>query len=173
MRKLVLGIIVVVCVQFAFVIYMQLQSPLDVTGVPVFPSSPVVNTDLSWLEELDRSGLTVPEPDAPVTRVEPQRSVGFDPSSRVADSVDRPGVTRIAQSPGDRPLKRVKAFFPAPPVAAPSDFETVVISYGRAPRFADCDRFDPPKPRKRSYIARAQVIKKPVVWVRSLAMKLY
>ena len=173
MRKLVLGIIAVVCVQFAFVIYTQLQSPLDLAAVSEFTPSPSVNMDPSWLVELDRSGLPAPEPAARPVRVEPQRSIEFAPAPRVTEPAYLPAEPRLARHLGDRSFRRTKAYFTDPPEAAPGDFETVVISYNRASEFADCDRFDPPKAKKRSVIPRAAVIKKPVEWVRSLATKLY
>lgn len=173
MRKLILGIVTVVCVQFTFVIFMQLQSPLDVAGVPVFASLPAVNTDLSWLDDLDRSGLSVPEPETPADRSQLHRSPGSTPSSRFTGNADRPTTARHTQRSGGRSLKGVKAFFPDPPKAASGDFDTVVISYRRPAEFADCDSFDPPKSRKRSIFAKAFAIKKPVGWVRSLKSILY
>ena len=89
MRKLVFGIIAVVCVQFAFVNYMELQSPLDLAMGPG-PVAPPTATDgdLGWIDELDRSAMVLPEPEAPTAESGPGRT----PISRKDEyaSVDRP-----------------------------------------------------------------------------------
>ena len=179
MRKLVLGIIAVVCVQFAFVNYMELQSPLELAIAPVFTAPTAVNTDLSWIEELDRSPLTSPEPESVAAApVETRRRDEGSPRNRSTQPVvntDRPEPFRTAQPSTDLSVRRNPAYLPARYESpAPGEFETVVISYNRSPEMSACDRFDTPKTKKRSYIAKAApAVKKPWEWMKSVASKLY
>lgn len=176
MRKLVLGIIAVVCVQFAFVIYTQLQLPLDLAIEPVFNDLSMADNDLTWTEELDRYGMTVPEPERSAVRNATLLPMKTESAPRVTESIAsiaRVGKPRFTRPRAFRPARPTIHFRPAPQAAA-SDFETVVISYNRAPVFPDCIRYYSPKPRKRSYIARVlPVVKKPWGWMKSVGARLY
>ena len=165
MRKLVLGIIAVICVQFAFVNFTVLQSPLDLSTAPVQNEADL--RDVSTIESGDSKDLGEPVPgtvvaDLPVEpRVVRARRVAVDAPQYVAARA-----TSVRRA--SRPILE-----PAPiRNAAPSDFETVVIRYDRGPDISDCETREIPKSKKRSYIAKA-VFQKPWEWIKSVGSKLH
>ena len=175
MRKLILGIFAVVCVQFAFVIYTALQSPLDVAVGPIF--SDVMP---------DHTAADIAEPPAaPIADELESDSSGAEPSRKRESPEpyrparpEAPSITRSMNDRASRPEVRSNRSydeFATLRPAAPSDFETVVIGYNRSPEISECDkvRYDVPQPKKRSYIAKvAPVIKKPWDWIKVAGSKL-
>jgi hypothetical protein len=174
MRKLVFGIIAVICVQFAFVNYMELQSPLDLAVAPVHTAPPAeANSDLGWIEELDRFALLPPEREASVPPTESERTHATPKDEN--PSIYRP-VRLEARQPRQAPAEiRPEVYFPsATEGSAPESFETVVISYNRSPELSNCDKYDAPKTKRRSLMAKAiPAAKKPWEWMKSVGSKLY
>src|SRR5688572_16207002 len=159
MRKLILGIIAVVCVQFAFVMYMQLQSPLELAAAPDQPEFPIVNADLSWVRELDRYAVDLPDPKADHNASETHRNGASASSSEVAGN-DRPGrseTVRKLRPRIERPaIKDSRFFSPDNERLNPVEFETVVISYNRDSEPSPCDRPNVTRSKKRwpiTYVA--------------------
>ena len=175
MRKLVLGIFAVVCVQFAFVIYTALQSPLDLAVGPIF-SDMIADRTATDLDET---------PAAPVVDESENEGSGSEPSKKLesrqpshperAEAPERDQRSTDRTSPVEaRPIRSDEGFETLR-TAAPNDFETVVISYDRSPEISECDkiRYDAPQPKKRSYIAKAApVVKKPWEWIKAVGSKL-
>ena len=165
-----------VCVQFAFVIYMSLQSPMEVAVGPVH-SDPQIALSDPLPTEPDSTEETTPESDEPVTGAEPQPVEASTasveprrPATSVGVAESRPTRSRV-----EEPVRRTAEYFPAAPDSRSQAgvFETVVISYDRSAAISDCDIQEAPKPRKRSYIAKAApVIKKPWEWIKSIGSKL-
>lgn len=177
MRNLVLGIIAVICVQFAFVNYMELQAPLDVAVAPVFSEpTPPAHVDLAWIEELNMSARAPVEKES-IALNETRRSIDSDRilEPRFNGDPERPATLRAARPRLSPPAKTPAERFPDHSRTAPAGgFETVVISYNRAPENPICTTYDPPKTRKRSYIARAApIVKKPWEWMKAVGSKLY
>ena len=173
MRKLVFGIIAVVCVQFAFVNYMELQSPLDLALAPVYTGPSTVNGDLSWIEELDRYAMTPSEPEAPVSDKEHEALIV---SRDVKDTrIDRPSRFRSAQRRSAPSVVRPASSLPAAsdnPISG--GFENVVISYNRPSETPNCGGYEAPRNKRRSYIAKAfPAVKKPWEWMKAIGSKLY
>jgi hypothetical protein len=178
MRKLVLGIIALISVQFAFVTYMMvLQSPMQLTDGTA-PTQPVRrNPYLARIEHFTTSNEVVPQPDVEAPAAEPRHAYTL----RVAEPV----VPERAAKRYHRLVNHVsKPAFAIPPrSAAPVEFESVVISYHRPSKPFDCPTRDTPKTftpetpiakaKKRSYLAKASpVIKKPWEWIKTVASKL-
>ena len=173
MRKLVFGIIAVICVQFAFVNYLELQSPLDLAVGPVQTVPPAADRDLRWIEELDRSAMLPPELEAPV----PAKLFDREVISRNEqnESPERPARSRSAEPRSVPQENRPATYFPVTTEDGASDgFESVVISYSRSPEVSDCDKYEAPKTKRRSLMARAiPAVKKPWEWVKTVGSKLY
>jgi hypothetical protein len=175
MRKLVLGIIALVAVQFAFVTYMMvLQPPVDVARTETRHDP--VRTDAvngpAEAEPLESPEL--PESDAAAPIAEPthtrQISVASNASNahqRVAKPV-RPSTRRVARPAFDAAPSRP---------AGPEEFRSVVISYNRKPSASDCEAPAVPAttaPAKRADVAKTvPVFKKPWKWIKALGSKLY
>ena len=175
MRKLIFGIFAVVCVQFAFVIYTALQSPVEVAVGPIYMEPPAEYVADDLQESADPQVAV--EEDTKDPSVEPSREIELPqrrPSERSTSSARTAGpvdpTPRIEANPG-----RVAEQFTAERPYTTGDFETVVISYNRDPEVSNCDKdkFEPPQPKKRSYIAKAApVVKKPWEWIKSIGSKL-
>ena len=174
MRKLVFGIIAVICVQFAFVNYMELQSPLDLAMGPE-PMVPkvAIDRDLRWIEELDRSAMLPPEREAPLPAKVFEQEVVF--RNEQNETPERPGRFRFSESRPVTQAKRPAIYFPVATEDSVSDgFETVVISYNRSPELSNCDKYEAPKVKRRSFMAKAiPAAKKPWEWVKAVGSKLY
>ena len=179
MRKLVLGIIAVVCVQFAFVIFMNLQAPLDLAAGPITPDPSANETDLGWIDELDRTVHHRSELVPTLNTTERNVRAQAPPTRRTSSPV----LPRPSQKRNGAVAKKY-IYFPEPEEASPSDFETVVISYNRpafisarderAPQVSDCEKVAAPTVKKRSYFSKAApVVKKPWEVMKSIASKLY
>src|SRR5215203_6287227 len=152
MRKLILGIIAVVCVQFAFVMYMQLQSPLDLAGAPDQPEFPIVNADLSWVREFDGYAVALPGPEVDQNASERHRNGVSAATSDTArnDRFERSERTRKLRPRIERPARKDSRYFsPNNERWNPVEFETVVISYNRSPEQSPCDRPNVARFRKR------------------------
>jgi hypothetical protein len=175
MRKLVLGIIAVGLAQFAFVNYLDLQSPIELAVAPVQKYPPAANPDLNLLESPTDSAVTMPDPPELVSRPRPRRTGTNLRAASVpeqAAKLDDPVVIHIPEPSAYRaPIQ----------TAAPPEFQSVVIRYNGKPETSDCGAPDIPKPRKpsfiepkkRSFIAKAvPVIKKPWDWIKALGSKL-
>ncbi len=178
MRKLVLGIIALISVQFAFVTYMMvLQSPMDLTDETAPMRQIRRNPYLARIEHFTSSNEVVPQIEVAPPANEPQLAHTF----RVAEhALPERAARRYHRLTG----RVFKPAFPAPSrSASPVKFENVVISYNRTTRPFDCPAHDTPstdmdetpkmKTKKRSYLAKAApVIKKPWEWIKTVASKL-
>jgi hypothetical protein len=173
MRKLVFGIIAVLCVQFAFVNYMELQSPLDLAVAPVYTGPPAVSSDLNWIEELDRFAVLPPERETKVPAKVFERN--FIARNEQDETVARPARFRSTEPGPMAPAKRPAIYFPATAEDRGADgFETVVISYNRASELSNCDKQEAPKAKRRSLLAKAiPAAKKPWEWMKTAGSKLY
>ena len=175
MRKLILGILAVVCVQFAFVIYTALQSPMELAVGPV-KSDPQMALSGPEPSEPDAAEETVPEPAEPVPgdELEPTAPTPASIKPRRAVTPIRLEEPRFFRTRVEEPVRRSAEYFPAASESRTQSgvFETVVISYDRSAAISDCYVEEVPKPRKRSYIAKAApVIKKPWEWIKSIGSK--
>jgi hypothetical protein len=178
MRKLVLGIIALISVQFAFVTYMMvLQSPMELTDATPPTQQVRHNPYLARIEHFTSSNEVVPGPEVALPATEPQLTHIY----RVAEQI----VPERSARRYHRLVSHVsKPAFPAPSrFAAPVEFENVVISYTRNSKPFDCPNHETPitntleapkvKLKKRSYLAKASpVIKKPWEWIKTVASKL-
>lgn len=167
MRKLVLGLIALTSVQFAFVTYtMVLKSPVELTSGPA-PTQPAPTNHLARIEHSTSPTLVSPQPEIALPQSEPRQTQDRAVTSKVAPGrlVNR---ERFLASRASKP-----AFNPAPSdAAAPVEFDSVVIRYNRNPATANCES-QTPKMKNRSYIAKAvPVIKKPWEWIKTIASKL-
>jgi hypothetical protein len=178
MRKLVLGIIALVAVQFAFVTYTMLLKSSDRLMGDLAVSQPVpTNPELGKIDRVADSTGIVTEPKIVVSSLEPPKSKTNRHAAIVPERT-----AKLEASSATRTWK--PAFKPGPlDTASPRDFESVVIRYNRKPSVSDCESrnepkpnkrsYDVPKPKKRSYIAKAgPVIKKPWEWLKAIGSKL-
>lgn len=141
MYKLVLGIVVVGLLQFAFVIYTRLQEPIDL-------SLAQVNSDF----ELAFSGPVFPDvySEAPEPALDETNYDSRGPEYRPVYRTSYRGDTK------PRPYRRqtfVPERYDAVRQALPEDFSTIVISYstrGGGPA-RDCGSRDNNKPAKTGY----------------------
>lgn len=175
MWKLILGIIAVVCVQFAFVNFITLRPYLDFAAGPVYVELASVEPDLAPTDELISSPAPAEKPAVPdhvastikAARARIDRSRFTATTASAAPAVVKPVALR-----SDGPSSE-RGFEPPQP-AAPGDFEAVVIRYNRDSAISDCDRVEPSKPKRRSYIARsAPLVKKPWDWIKAAGSRLY
>lgn len=160
MRKIILGILALLSVQFAFVTYMMvLQSPVELTATEPNPihRQPIRVTDAPRDE--------APEPETEVSSVEP---LSAEPASvAAAPHTTASRVVRPSKRSSSRP-----AFDPAPAQGLrPGEFKSVVIRYNRNAATSDCDH-EISKPRERALVAKAGPAFKPWKWVKSVASKL-
>jgi len=168
MRKLVLGILALVSVQFAFVTYMMIQqSPMELASAPVQTERWRTNRGLVQIDELNNAAEVVREPEAVVSPTGPRQTTARPLAANVPERVgklDRPEVSFVSKP----------AFDLAPSKAAPSgEFASVVILYDRGPNIPDYETRETSKSKKRSFIAKAfPVIKKPWEWIKSVGSKL-
>lgn len=177
MRKLVLGILALISVQFAFVTYMMvLQSPTQLANAPVQIEPRPVNPDPVRVPETAIPPEILPEREVAASRLEPrhtlpQRHVSSLPEQ--AARVNNTYTTRVSMPAFER-VPSGPAFQPAPPRAsAPVAFENVVIRYDRNAATSDCETREIPKAKKRSYLAKASpVVKKPWEWIKAIGSKL-
>lgn len=164
MRKLVLGLIALTSIQFAFVTYMMvLQSPTEVTQEAAPPKPAPINHEPVKPNDATEI-VSSPEPVAPRIEPRPNRSrpVPLAVSEPVA-KLARPSTISVAKP----------AFVPDTSKPAAGDFESVVIRFDRSVDVADCETHETSKPKKRSYIAKAiPVIKKPWDWLKAIGSKL-
>ena len=165
MRKLVLGIIALLSVQFAFVTYMMvLQQSSNPTAKPVSMENPPAVREIAK-NTIDNDAIERPQPEAAITQ--PVRRV---PEKGGAANVPRQTsharrTALISRRPAHPPL--------SVPTPADTDFKNVVIRYNRNPDLFDCDTPGIQKAKKRSFMVKAApVIKKPWVWMRALGSKL-
>ena len=164
MRELVLGILVLLCVQFAFVSYTMLQSQLELASVRLQQEPAPVTPDLSWIDDLNESGQTTPAAKVEVPlREEPRRHLTRPPAD-----VRKQRTSAHHQSVRPGSVTRVEHNTPKT-----SSFESVVIRYNPNPDAITCDSSEIPRAKKRSYVAKAMpVIKKPLGWIKALGSKL-
>jgi hypothetical protein len=178
MRKLVLGIIALISVQFAFVTYMMvLQSPTELTDGAA-PTQPVPRIPrLTPIYHTTSPETAVPTTEIAALQVEP---VPFLRTANEHTALERSARReRLPVRHASKPAFSLASSKPTGPV----EFESVVISYNRNVRTSDCDLHETPKAspretlvaktRKRSYLAKASpVIKKPWEWIKTVASKL-
>ncbi len=163
MRKIVLGIIALVSVQFAFVTYMMVlqPAPTELTGV-VFHREPVpASPDRVRIDELTSSDAQ-PEVAAPVTGT---------PAART----ERSSTAMPGRGAGPEVRRESKPAFPSigSKAAAPGAFESVVIRYNPSPNTSDCEIRGTPATKKRSFVAKAApVFKQPWKWMKAVGSKL-
>ena len=176
MRKLILGILAVFCVQFAFVIFTTLQSPLDVAVAPIYsdPKTEIPNFEPAETVVADDIDSALPVPgDAAAASDEPtaadERFAARPRSSRPAA---RPVAIETEQTRIQTPENRPARYFTDNSESVGGAYETVVISYDRSSAISDCQMNEIPKAKKRSYIAKAApVIKKPWEWIKAVGSK--
>lgn len=136
MYKLVLGIVVVGILQFAFVMYTRLQEPVDV-------SLAQVNSDF----EPAFSEPVFPDvyAESPETKADEPISVAADrdltPVYRSSDRV-------YAKARSNRRSQFLRARYDSARKALPEDFSTVVISYNVRATPRDCGSRENDKPAK-------------------------
>ena len=176
MGKLVFGILAVVCVQFAFVAYTMLQSPLELALGPVNAGARPEIADARQFDEIEYYGVFEPEIEDVEVRRAPRVTVDRDlAAERPAPAVKRFRSESFSEpSPAfnTSPRQLAAKYSNTPRAALPSDFKTVVIRYDDSSRISDCDKISAPKPRKRSFAAKAApVIKKPWEWMKTVASK--
>lgn len=169
MRKLVLGILALISVQFAFVTYtMVLQSPTELTGAT--PPTQVVPRKVRFapIDHFTGSSELKPLPEVAVPRMQ----TAHPHLRRVGEHITPERTARLERSSVS--IEPRPAFARTPSTAAAStEFENVVISYNRNPKLPDCATPSPSKTKKRSYLAKASpVIKKPWEWIKTVASKL-
>lgn len=149
MFKLVLGIVVVGILQFGFVLYSNLQEPVDLALAPVQTESdlPFPEFDSSVAPAFSADDLD--EETEPVAgSVALRRSHAKAPAFSNARSIGRRHPTR--------------AIFREPSVgpAVPGDFRTIVISYGGSSASHSarrpCDPPEPERPKQRTAFAKAE-----------------
>jgi hypothetical protein len=173
MRKLVLGILALVAIQFAFITYMMVWQPrVEPTGqLSQAPSTAAPNAGSSVPNENligDPSPEVTPEREVLLARTPPRPTRVKDVPVNVREQ--SPTITRAPAFRQSRP-----AFEPARYKVAsrPLEFRNVVISYNRNPSMSDCEIREAPRARKRSYIAKATpVLKKPWQWIKAVGSKL-
>jgi hypothetical protein len=163
MKKLILAIFAVMCMQLAFVYFTALQSHMDlaVATPPVIPSPPIrpaaVNNNVA-------------------TPIEPEIAEQAAPSA-VRSSTRRTKLDESSESKTATPVHErrvhVKLRHTDPRPARQDDFQSVVISYkGEAGR-TNCDPEVIEKPKKRSYLAKASpVVKAPWRFLKAVGSKL-
>ena len=175
MRKLVLGILAVFCVQFAFVIFTALQSPLDVAVAPIDPDIITENPVFEPAKTPDAvdADTSLPEPDVTVAAAELKgNNDRFVAPSRRSRSLARPVAVETETSRVQAAANRPSRYFTDSSESAVGVYETVVINYDRNPVLSDCEMNETPKAKKRSYIAKAApVIKKPWEWIKAVGSK--
>ncbi|QQS34334.1 MAG: hypothetical protein IPM50_07145 [Acidobacteriota bacterium] len=166
MKKWILGIVLVGIIQFAFVVYTQLQAPLELDVAAVeFGADPLTPSPVSI--------------DGPAPSSEPAKNwdiSGLRAVSRNSDvyasAIKRPArknSTFAAKTDGS---KADRINFTPPKPARSEDHNTVAVSYSDARKTADCDGFDDEARQKRSFIAKAApVVKKPWEWMKALGSK--
>ncbi len=168
MRKLVLGIIFLISVQFAFVTYMMVQQfPVQLAEAPI-QTEPSPNTSHPvQIPEVNNSPEIRTEPETAAPGLGPRhtnrgRQISIVPER--AARVEKPTLIHVSKP----------AFKPTPSrTAAPVEFENVVIRYNRDPDSSDCEVREIPKTKKRSYVAKAvPVLKKPWEWMKAIGSKL-
>ena len=177
MRKLVLGIIALVAVQFAFVTYtMLLKSSGELIDGQAI-SRPVLNNPV--LVKIDET-VKPAEPEVAAIPVEPRHS-----RMKVAPIVS----DRTAKREFSRRTRTPKPAFPPrrSETASQTEFTPVVIRYNRYPKAPApvivCSNrdTDPPeratlevaKIKKRNYIAKViPILKKPWDWLKFIGSKL-
>lgn len=175
MRKLVLGIIAVVCVQFAFVMFTNLRLPLEVSVAPV-PASPLrSDPDLSWMDNLSESAVPPSEFLAAIAPQEHTRLKVLAPRTAFSRSPARrvPGSARIKNS-------ELASFLPPRP-ASPGDFQSIVIRYNREESLPNCDGLQTLQTKTQTeasrpvpYVAKSKpFIKKPWEWIKAVGSRLY
>ncbi len=175
MRKLVLGILAVFCLQFAFVIFTTLQSPLDVAVAPIYfdPRTEIPSFEPAVTVGTEDAESILPESEDAVASVEPAAA----DEKFIAPSRRSRSAVRSVAIEGEKPLveapeKRPARYFTSDSESAAGVYETVVISYDRSSAISDCEMNETPKAKKRSYIAKAApVIKKPWEWIKAVGSK--
>jgi hypothetical protein len=164
MRKLVLGIIALLSVQFAFVTYMMvLQAPriVELSPAPAQVQPTAERADVTPHAERDEPSPEVATPPAA--------------SQAAMTALVRNGSDRVLKSPVlIRSDSRRPAFSRTlKPVRSRDDFKTVVIRYNRNPDSTDCEPLHLPRTKKRPYLAKAlPVIKRPWEWMKAVGSKL-
>ena len=174
MRKLVLGILALVSVQFAFVTYMMVRRPyVELASQPPQATSPAVAVNPDPLVLQDDSDVDVPRNVVPLEKEAPITHSRTRPSRPVNAAANVPRHELVTARPSVR--RQSKPAFDAVPskISAPVGFRNVVIRYNRDPHLSDCEIREVPKAKKRSYIARAApVLKKPWGWIKAAGSKL-
>ena len=168
MRKIILGIMALIAIQFAFVTYMMvLQSPAELASAPAPAELRSVRPDLIRVDDWNDSADVALDPEAPVPESGRQAARTLRPAATVpnrASKLDAPSVRRISKP----------AFNPASSRPAnPSEFQSVVIRYNRNADTEACETPEVSKPKKRSLIAKATpAFKQPWKWMKAVGSKL-
>jgi hypothetical protein len=154
----------------------MLQSPLELALGPVNSGSRPEIADARQFDEIEYYGVFEPEIEDVDVRRAPRVSVDRDlVAYRPAPVVKRFRSEAFSERRpvfNTSPRQLTAKYSNTPRAASPSDFKTVVIRYDDSSRIPDCDKFATPKPRKRSFAAKAApVIKKPWEWMKTVASK--
>ena len=173
MRKLVLGILAVFCLQFAFVIFTALQSPLEVAVAPIYSdlSTGFLNFEPSETAVADDVDATLTETEDTIETAKPKAvNERLIASPRRSQPAARPAADETAASVQATEKRPARYFTESSDPAGV--FATVVISFDRSSAISDCEMNEIPKAKKRSYIAKAApVIKKPWEWIKAVGSK--
>lgn len=171
MKKLILAIFAVMCMQLAFVYFTALQSHMDlaVATPPVIPAPPIRPPAVN---------------DNVATPIEPEIAEQAAPSavrnSTIRTKLDERSEPRTATPVHGRRVQ-VNLRHTDPRPARQDDFQSVVISYKGEARGTNCDPdvIEKPnpevieRPRKRSYLAKASpVVKAPWRFLKAVGSKL-
>jgi hypothetical protein len=158
MKKLVLGIVLVGVVQFAFIVHTRLEAPLGSDLVSV--RSELVSEERLPISTDDSQPvfpvLTEVSKTTSYAKLAPKRPA-------IAQHRARPLSSRPAKDGFDGAVKSRK-----------HNMEPVVITYNTDQRIDERESTDGSPSQKRSFVAKAApVIKKPWEWMKALGSKLY
>jgi len=165
MRNLVLGIIALVAVQFAFVTYtMLLQSSDRLMGDLAVSQPVVINPDVVTMDQAANAIELVTEPGIAAPPIEPRTQMPLRVTPPVTAKREVTYESRVSKP----------AFIPAPSDSAPPrEFAPVVIRYNRNPVPLDCESREEPKTKRRADIAKSRpMIKRPWDWLKAIGSKL-
>lgn len=167
MKKLIFAIVLVGIIQFAFVVYTQLQAPLNLDVASVqFDAAPFTPSPVSMVD-----AAPTYEP-ATISDHTDLRSASRH-SGANASAIKRPKMANNELAAKAYSSKPDRTNFALPKPARSADPITVMVSYNETRKNTDCvDPEDKTRP-KRSFIAKAApVVKKPWEWMKALGSKL-
>ena len=167
MRKLVLGIIALVAVQFAFVTYTMLhKSSPDVIESRAIPQPVLNNPEIIKIDETSTAASVRTEPGGVAVPIYHRDR--------------KKNLTRIVRerTPNRQLFSRIRTWKPAfaratSNAVSPASFAPIVIRYNRMPDAPDCEPREVLKPKKPIYTEKSTPVKrKPWWWLKAIASRL-